>query len=59
MQYVTLAAAMLATTLLVACGDNRTQRVLTGAAGGAVAGEVIAERPVEGAVAGGVIGALR
>jgi hypothetical protein len=33
--------------------------VLTGAAGGAVAEQVIADEPVAGAVAGGVLGAVR
>ena len=44
---------------LAACGESRSTRVLTGAAGGAVAGQVIADEPVAGAVAGGVIGAVR
>ena len=43
--------------LLAACGESRTTRVITGAAGGAVAGEVIADEPVAGAVVGGVVGA--
>ena len=59
MRYATLAAALAATVLLAACGDTRAQRVVTGAAGGAVIGEVVDDRPVEGAVAGGVLGALR
>ncbi len=54
-----IAAAIAACLLLAACGNTTGQRVVTGAAGGAIAGEVIADRPVEGAVAGGVIGALR
>lgn len=53
------AAAMLAALLVTACGESRSTRVLTGAAGGAVAGEVIADKPVEGAIAGGLIGAVR
>jgi hypothetical protein len=54
------AAAVLVSTLTLAgCGESRSTRVLTGAAGGAVAGQVIADKPVEGAVAGGVIGAVR
>lgn len=44
---------------LAACGETRSQRIVTGAAGGALAGEVIDDRPVEGAVAGGLIGAVR
>jgi hypothetical protein len=44
---------------LAACGETRSTRVLTGAAGGAVAGQVIADEPVAGAVAGGLIGAVR
>ena len=42
-----------------ACGESRSTRVITGAAGGAVAGEVIADEPLAGAVIGGVAGALR
>jgi osmotically inducible lipoprotein OsmB len=45
--------------LLAACGETRGQRVVTGAAGGAIAGEVIADEPVAGAVLGGAAGALR
>jgi hypothetical protein len=44
---------------LAACGETRTQRAVTGAAGGAVAGEVIADAPLEGAAAGGILGAVR
>lgn len=44
---------------LAACGESRSTRVLTGAAGGAVAGQVIADEPVAGAVVGGVVGAAR
>ena len=43
--------------LLAACGETRSTRILTGAAGGAVAGEVIADEPLAGAAAGGLIGA--
>ena len=39
--------------LLAACGETRGQRVVTGAAGGALAGEVIADEPLAGAVIGG------
>ena len=48
-----------ASLALAACGESRSTRVLTGAAGGAVAGEVLADEPVAGAVAGGVLGAVR
>jgi hypothetical protein len=51
--------AFLALLLLAACGETRTQRVVTGAAGGAVAGEVLADEPVIGAVGGGLLGAAR
>lgn len=59
MKLTAIIAALSATVLLAACGETRGQRVLTGAAGGAVAGEVIDDRPVEGAIAGGLIGAVR
>jgi osmotically inducible lipoprotein OsmB len=49
--------AILGLLLLVACGETRTQRVVTGAAGGAVAGEVLADEPLTGAVGGGLLGA--
>jgi hypothetical protein len=49
----------LASLLLAACGETRGQRVVTGAAGGAVAGEVIADAPLAGAAAGGLFGAVR
>jgi hypothetical protein len=52
-------AAFASLLLLAACGESRSTRVITGAAGGAVAGEVIADEPVGGAVAGGVLGAVR
>jgi osmotically inducible lipoprotein OsmB len=54
-----IAVATLACVLLLAaCGETRTTRVITGAAGGAVAGEVIADEPVAGAILGGTAGAL-
>ena len=59
MRIVLLATGLAATLLLAGCGETRTQRVLTGAAGGAIAGELIDDRPVEGAVAGGLLGAIR
>lgn len=55
----TVATALAALLLVAACGESRSTRVITGAAGGAVAGEVIADEPVAGAVIGGVAGALR
>ena len=51
--------ALAAAACLAGCGESRSTRVLTGAAGGAVAGQVIADEPVAGAVAGGLIGAVR
>jgi len=59
MQKLLIIVATGASLLLAACGESRSTRVLTGAAGGAVAGEVIADEPVGGAVAGGVLGAVR
>jgi osmotically inducible lipoprotein OsmB len=59
MQKSLLVSALAALALLAACGESRSTRVITGAAGGAVAGEVIADEPVAGAVAGGVLGAVR
>ncbi len=44
--------------LVAACGETRTQRAATGALGGAVVGQVVADEPVAGAVVGGVGGAL-
>jgi hypothetical protein len=49
-------AALLA--LLAACGDTQGQRTITGALGGAVAGEVLADDPLAGAAIGGIGGAL-
>ena len=51
--------AAFAGVLLAACGETRTQRVVTGAAGGAVAGEVLADEPLLGAAGGALIGASR
>ena len=45
--------------LLAACGNTRTERVVTGAAGGALAGQVVAGEPLAGAAVGGVVGAVR
>jgi hypothetical protein len=59
MRIAVVVTSLLAVTLLAACGETRTQRVVTGAAAGAVAGQVIDDRPVEGAVVGGLIGAVR
>jgi len=52
-------AATLAALFLAGCGESKSTRVITGAAGGAVAGQVIADAPVAGAVVGGVAGAAR
>jgi hypothetical protein len=54
-----IGALGLAAALLAACGETRGQRIVTGAAGGAVAGEVLADEPLAGAAAGGLIGAVR
>ena len=59
MHKLILAAAACAAFALAGCGESRSTRVVTGAAGGAVAGEVLADEPVAGAVAGGVLGAVR
>ncbi len=59
MQLRIVALAGLSALLLAGCGETRTQRVLTGAAGGAVAGQVVADEPLAGAAIGGVAGALR
>jgi osmotically inducible lipoprotein OsmB len=57
--FAALAASIAALLLVAGCGESRSTRVITGAAGGAVAGEVIADEPVAGAAIGGVAGALR
>ena len=57
--FATLAATVVALLLVAGCGESRSTRVITGAAGGAVAGEVIADEPVAGALIGGAAGALR
>jgi len=56
-KFVTL--TLFALLALAACGETRGQRIVTGAAGGAVAGEIIDEKPLEGAAIGGLIGAVR
>ncbi|MCE6952309.1 hypothetical protein LAZ40_18370 [Cereibacter sphaeroides] len=53
-----LLPALAASLVIAACGETRTQRAATGALGGAIAGEVIADDPVTGAVVGGVGGAV-
>lgn len=53
------AFALMALTVLSACGNTRGQRVATGAVGGAVAGQVIADSPVAGAALGAGVGYLR
>lgn len=50
--------ATLAVLLLAACGNTTTERAATGALGGAVAGEIIADEPLAGAAIGGLAGAL-
>ncbi|MBV0892281.1 hypothetical protein KTN05_10490 [Paracoccus sp. Z118] len=45
--------------LVAACGDTGAERATTGALGGAVVGEVVADEPLAGAAIGGVAGALR
>ncbi len=50
---------LLSFLVLAACGSTRTERIVTGAVGGAVAGEVVAGEPLAGAAIGGTVGALR
>ena len=59
MQKLIAMAAVASLALLAACGETRTTRVITGAAGGAVAGEVLADEPLIGAGVGAAAGALR
>lgn len=60
MREIRLAAlAACAALLLAGCGSTRKERVVTGAAGGALAGQVVAGEPLAGAAIGGGIGALR
>lgn len=54
-----IACGLCGLLILSACGNTRGQRVATGALGGAVAGEVIADSPVAGAAIGAGVGALR
>ncbi|PRY94577.1 hypothetical protein BCF33_0169 [Hasllibacter halocynthiae] len=54
----TVLAAALCAPLLAACGTNDTERALTGAAGGALAAEVLDENLLTGAAVGGLIGAV-
>jgi hypothetical protein len=54
-----IALGLVSALVLAACGETRGQRVVTGAAGGAVAGEVIADSPIAGAIIGGGLGAAR
>jgi osmotically inducible lipoprotein OsmB len=57
----TTVALLVATTMLTACGESKTDRALSGAgigAGvGAVTGAVAGGSPVTGAVIGGAVGA--
>ena len=55
---VAAATGALLMLMLAACGDTQGQRAVTGALGGAVAGEIIADDPLAGAAIGGVGGAL-
>lgn len=57
--FAAIAASFAALLLVAGCGESKSTRVITGAAGGAVAGKVIADEPVAGAVIGGAAGALR
>jgi hypothetical protein len=59
MRNIFVLATAAALLMVSACGETRTTRVITGAAGGAVVGEVVADEPVLGAVGGGLIGAAR
>jgi hypothetical protein len=59
MQKSIVALGLVSALLVAACGETRGQRILTGAGGGAIAGQVIADKPVEGAIIGGAAGALR
>lgn len=45
--------------MLAACGQTRGERIVTGAAGGALVGEVVADEPLVGAAGGGLLGAIR
>jgi hypothetical protein len=59
MRFIAIIASLLAVGLVAGCGETRTQRVVTGAAAGAVAGEVIADEPVVGGLIGAGVGAIR
>lgn len=59
MRIIGLAALFVGALVLAGCGSTRTERVVTGAAGGAVAGQVIGGAPLAGAAVGGTVGALR
>jgi hypothetical protein len=59
MHRITTLTLVLAALGLAACGETTGQRVVTGAAGGAIAGQVIADEPLAGAAIGGTVGALR
>lgn len=54
-----IASLAFCAALLAGCGESRSTRVITGAAGGAVAGQVLAGEPLVGAAVGGGIGAVR
>jgi osmotically inducible lipoprotein OsmB len=59
MRIAAIILSLAAASLLAGCGETRTQRVVTGAAAGAVAGEVIAGEPVVGGILGAGVGAVR
>ena len=62
LRHLTPAAALVASGLLIAaCGNNPTDRALTGAAIGAGSGAVVGStvgHPIAGAVVGGAAGAV-
>ncbi len=61
MKYMKRTTALLALSLLAACGESTTDRALSGGAigagVGAVTGAVVGGSPVTGAVVGGAVGA--
>lgn len=59
MRIIGLAGLFAGALMLAGCGSTRSERVVTGAAGGALAGQVIANEPLAGAAVGGVVGAVR
>lgn len=53
-----LVPGVAALLLVAACGDTRTERVATGALGGAAAGQIVAGEPIAGTAIGAAGGAL-